>query len=261
MFSIKFVEWFNFQVKNTLYDNGRHDDGKPTPGADYDFLPGPVSLAWMKNKGIAFRREVNGFSLLADSVPLNNGPSRKTRYELSNNKLVFAMTLSNPGILGLSKWPDQESGRIFYFSNLSSDAAAPSDNLHLSTLSTAVADGDKLEKQTSVFRFLWNGAITKGNAYLTAIGDTNKILPDSSVFLQGQTTLSFNLQHLPDGKYDLSIDGSVRKSFFAAGQMKTMPLFAAIEIFLGNAPPANYRLRDANSAIVPRKYLVKVEKK
>lgn len=258
MITAKYVECFRFFIKNTLYPNEVHEDTKLNPVTDYDFVPEEETRRRMEQMGLVFRPATNSFSIYSECIDVGGG-TNKVRYGWGDQKLVFGMTLANPGVLKSLLWPDKQSGQVFYFTNKTADAGASADNLHLTVQPTFVAGQDIIDNLPKAFQYLWNGAVNPGNAYLMPTGSLQKILPAETIKQGSNTLLKFNLESLPAGRYSLYINNSEKQNFFVPRALKMSPLFGVLEIFLGASAPDNYRLADDTGILMRRDYLAAVD--
>lgn len=259
---IKYSELFSLSVEQPFYENGICRKYTTDPSPDLLLVPTWECRDLMKRLDFVFKpvpRQA-GIIVLSHTI-INSAADTMLRFPAKpGEKLSFWITLQNAELLSFNNLPARnEPGKIFYFSNQLTDAAAPRDDLHVSVDPAGVSGSNDLVKTSLAdYHFHHTSIVTTGAAFVKHLLTGSLVAPRSVVNQSGQSDLLFDLSSLPPGKCKLIISGTDKDSFYYMGLSAPSSVFGVIEISLASSLNTNYRVVEAGDVLIPARPFYKI---
>ncbi|MDF2433058.1 MAG: hypothetical protein JWP44_2689 [Mucilaginibacter sp.] len=253
---IKYSQLFTLSVMQLFYSNKVSRSYQSTPVLDFMIVPTAECQDFMKARNMIFKNTdtTGGFTVLARTSGTNGAGNDLLRYPVNApDKLSFFMIMQNPDLVNFDLLPTQPNpGKIYYFSNQVTDAAATRNSLHLS-VNAAGVDGsaDQIKKASVQYTFNYAGSVTAATIIQVKHLLTGALITPKSVTTQGgQSVFNFDLSVLPLGYCQLLVDGVLTDTFYFLGTVANQQVFGVIELSLSTSLSANYRIVEADMSLV-----------
>ena len=245
---------FAVSLEQEFYRNGLFKQPATIPIPDFRLTPTEECLAVSKRLDIISRTDEikSGFLAAARVLGKTGGGDDLLRFPpRSDDKLTYWITLENPEALNFNSVPaERDAQKIFYFTNQRTDAAAPREQLHLTTAALGV-DGatDRIQKVTSEYPYHHASELAPGTVKVKHLLTGASIAPYSHINATGQSDLSFDLSPLPLGKCQLLISNVPTAEFYYVGKGAPSSLFGIVELSLASTLDANYRIVESDRSL------------
>lgn len=255
-FSVKYAELCSVSMVQPFYLNGYCKKYTTLPTTDFILQPTTECLATLKRLDCIAKNinEKAGLIILSRVLGTNAGGDDLLRFlPLKGEKLSFWLLLNNSAVYNFDQLPLQSgSGQIFYFSNQLSDAAAPRNNLHLSTNATGVDETvDRITKKSSAYQYHHGATVAPGTAIVKHNLTGTEVKASNIISQGGSAVLYFDLSFLPIGKCKLFISNVDTETFYHMGTDAMIQVFGVVEISLSSALDSNYRVLESDRSLTP----------
>ncbi len=255
----KYMELFSISVTQQYYKNLLYKKSNSNPVPDFDLVPSTETEELMKRMNLVCKKAdySAGVTVLGLISGKNGFGNNLLRFKSPPAaKLTFLMLLRNPDALVFNDIPtSMTADDIFYVSNQVVDPPALRSRLHLSTAATGLRQQDVVKKATHLYRFHHTAAVADGTAYVVHTLSGKRVAPVSVVNNGSASDLLFDLSALPSGMCKLFIGLSAEDQFYFMGKDDQVYAKGVIEIVLSDAVPANYRVIEADNALLPARPL------
>jgi len=251
--AFRYLTWATLTVRQPFYADGLARKHDLQADLDFDIAPTAECDDTMRRLDLIFRRSdrTAGATVLGRVLGKNAAADDLVRFTpRSADKLTFWMRLRNPDVINFDDLPTQlDSARIYYFTNQRQDAGAARDDLHLSSAANGVdANQDRIARSMESYTFHHNAEVAPGAAKVTHLLTGTELAPTSIANKSGQSDLAFDLHALPLGRCELAIGGVVKDTFYFLPSSEPQQ-FGLIELVLGSALDANYRIVEADRSL------------
>ncbi|GAA4316827.1 hypothetical protein GCM10023149_14070 [Mucilaginibacter gynuensis] len=256
--TIKYTELLSLSVKQPFYNNKVCRGYQATPILDFNIVPTPETLAFMKAKKMVFKNIDNsgGFTVLVQTKGKTPGGNELLGYPITvADKLTFVMLLKKPDLINFNVLPtSKEANKIYYFGNQVADKTALRDDLHLSKNITGV-DGaaDQLKKVSKNYNFHFAGVTTTAAVKVKHLLTGAKVNAKLVTSQNGKSEIYVDLSALPLGCCQLLISNVVSDEFYYLGNMADQPMFGVIELSLSKLLSANYRVVEPDLSLTVKR--------
>jgi hypothetical protein len=253
---VKYKKLFSVSVEQDFYQNGVCRKYTDVPFPDMALLPTEECETLMRKLDIIYRSndQAAGGIVLARVSGTTMGGNDLLRFKAAGeDKLSFYSILRNGDVLSFNELPvNADPGRIYYFSNEQTDAVAPRNDLHLTTVAAGV-DGvaDAVKKSGSNYRYHHSTTVATGTAFVKHVISGIQTEAKSIINQGGQSDLLFDLSSLPSGKCELLISAAVKDSFYYLKDITSRLVFAVIEVLLSQTLIGNYRVVETDQSLTP----------
>ncbi|PWJ57466.1 hypothetical protein CLV98_107174 [Dyadobacter jejuensis] len=251
-------ELFGFSVRNTFYRNEKYPS-ELIYQEDFEVRPAPSTQDFLRDTGLVFRKNQNGFKLWGKVVRLTPSLMALARKIDPATRLTFLVTLINQDIQGFSEVAVKElNGGFVYYGHNRGSHADPRNDLRMSTQPTVNATDDLLRTQPAAYSFLAPGLLPSTAAKVVALDGPEIVLPLSTTQANATTTFSFSLGAAPLGRYQLEVSGVVQDTFYYIGNQQNV--FGVIEIFFSGTA-ANYQILEPDNSLTSDRpqYLLRLQ--
>jgi hypothetical protein len=252
---------------HAFYENGRSPKTALNPSSALEISVSEETAAFFKQYELRyFSKNINSVSIYGEVQQDSTGKLFHAK-ELPNiGKWVLLVSLKEVNYLSLSDAPiEKMPNTCLYFSNLKGTAGAPLTNLHLTNNPTGINwQTDRVSlHNNSIYSYTHSVVVKASDVQLKNV--QNNLLsyePDAVVAKNTTSFLSFKLDKIESGLYELWIQGALIKQFY---YVKMPPLqqkpWAVIEIYWDNTVAANYQWLNPDKSLksAPPQYKINLE--
>lgn len=215
----KWDKLITINCQNNFYHDGQ--------GKDFEFIPTNKTQIIMKNYGVFFKKEVNGFSLFCN-------PDQFSRIlELKKNqdpKLIFLIRNKNNYMLNYTDLSFADNNKMYYFNNLVANQQGDKRLFH---------DKEYVNEQQSLRIYNKYQSIKLDNFIKsTKLVDARQNNLNNDLWYQEvENNHMVKLQNLSEGQYALQ-EGKNKTSFYVIDYIKE-PMWGILDLFMVDLPKEN----------------------
>lgn len=225
---------FSLKCQNNYFNDGL--------SKDFEFVPTNKTQIIMKNFGIFFKKEINGFTLYCNPIQL------KKVIEIKKNqdpKLIFLIKNKNNYLLNFTDLNFSDNNKLYYFNNLN----------------TSVQDGKSLihdkefvnEKQALRIYNKYQSVKLDKFIKSTKIVDARQNNIDKDLWYQEvEENMMVKLQNMSEGQYSIKQDKSTT-SFYVLDYIKE-PMWGILDLFLSGLPKESDFIK--NGALEAKEFFI-----
>ncbi|MBS1510487.1 MAG: hypothetical protein JST86_06595 [Bacteroidetes bacterium] len=251
---VVYKELLSLAVEQPFYQNQYCKNFKVVPETDFLLVPTAECFETMNRLDMLWRPTGNngGLTVFARVLGKNGGGDDLLRFKPGvADKLSFWMILKNPAAINFNVLPLQlNKNKLFYFTNIQTDNAAPRNQLHLTTVNSGADETkDYINKQPATYQYHHNANVAPGAAVVKHKLSGVAIAADTIINQGSSADIYFTLSSLPQGICSLLINNVETDVFYYMGNESPRALFGVIEFSLSALLIANYRAIEADHSL------------
>ncbi len=231
----KWDKLISLKCQNNFYHDGN--------GKDFEFIPTNKTQIIMKNFGIFFKKDVNGFSLFCNPEQFRKIVEIKKRQD---PKLIFLIKNKNNYLLNYTDLSFADNNKLYYFNNL---VSSKKDEKLLIHDKEYVNESQALRIYNKYQSIKLDKVIKSTKIVDARQNDINNDL----WFQEVEGNQMVKLQNLSEGHYSVN-NGKSSTSFYVLDYMKE-PMWGIIDIFLSDLPKEN-NFFSKNGALEHKEFII-----
>ncbi|MEY4902825.1 MAG: hypothetical protein RLZZ292_640 [Bacteroidota bacterium] len=232
---LHFARFFSVQCQHTFY--------KGQACKDLTFAPSEATAAWLNDMGMLFKVQPSGMIVLYNQKHTQRILEKSD--DLAQTKLTFYIRSTNNYFHNFSEMPFLKGTHIQYFSNVEKNIEVNSTKEETTKFihpKGYVETSSEIRFKLPLFEQTTSKAISLEEFQLIdGLGNKCDFINTDRDNKLKNTIHSFDLRHLPEGRYTLKAKGEPDVDFYLL--LRPRLLFGVVEIFL-QPKPNDYKIFD-----------------
>ena len=247
---------FKVALSHNYYDS---DNGRSVAD-DLEISPTAACLRSLKNYGLLFKKNGQGFSVLYEAEK-GEGDALVPRRTIEEPvRFSFVVKTRTPWFLNFSQLPIPEDGppKIYRVHNRQDNQQGGELLLTADYAAEFLSEKDRIEVKPLLFHERFETEDT--HAEMQVVSEKGDLVADEKVFpVEKAVDFVVDLKKASPGKYTLKKNGTKIRDFYADDELIGENVFAVIDIFDEDSVSAAYRFTDENHSVAPKTYKIKID--